>query len=55
MNILHILKKEPEKSVKTIIQEHAKYHDATVITLHKDKDYNAIVDLIEKADKIISW
>ncbi len=55
MKIIHILKKEPEESVKTIIQEHMKDHDVRVILLYKDKDYNAIVDLIEKADKIFSW
>lgn len=55
MKILHILKAEPEESVKKIIKEHMKENDVTVINLEKDKDYDRIVSLIEKADKIIVW
>jgi len=55
MKILHILKTEPEAGVKAVIEEHRKYHDVTVIEMHKNKDYDLIVELMERADKVISW
>lgn len=55
MKILHILKAEPEDSVKKIIEEHKKDNDVEVINLGSNKDYDLIVELIEKADKVIVW
>ncbi len=55
MMILHILKTEPEESVKAIIEEHRKCRDVTVIELYKNKEYDLTVDLVERADKVISW
>lgn len=55
MKILHILKTEPEDSFKKIIEEHRKDHDVDMLSLTDYKDYSMIVDLIEKADKVIVW
>lgn len=55
MKILHILKTEPEESIKKIIEEHKKSHDVNVLSLIDCKDYNKIVCLIEDADKVITW
>jgi Flp pilus assembly CpaE family ATPase len=55
MKILHILKTEPEDSVKKIIEEHRKCNDVEVLDLTENKNYNLIVDFIEKADKVIVW
>jgi pyruvate/2-oxoglutarate/acetoin dehydrogenase E1 component len=55
MKVLHILKTEPEESTKKIIEEHKKDNDVEVIDLGSNKDYDMIVELIEKADKIIVW
>ncbi len=55
MKILHILKAEPEDSIKKVIEEHRKENDVAVINLGSDKDYDRIVGLIEKADKVIVW
>ncbi|MCL4456597.1 MAG: hypothetical protein M1406_04205 [Nitrospirae bacterium] len=55
MKILHILKTEPEDSVKAVIEEHRKCHDVTVIEIYKSKEYDLIVELVERADKVISW
>lgn len=55
MKILHILKTEPEESIKKIIEEHKKDHDVDVLSLTDYKDYRMIVGIIEKADKVITW
>lgn len=55
MKVLHILKREPEKSTMAIIEEQSKYNEIKIICLYKDKDYDSIVELIEKSDKVISW
>lgn len=55
MKILHILKTEPEDSVKKIIEEHKKGHDVDVLSLTDCKDYSMIIDSIEKADKVMVW
>ena len=55
MKILHILKAKPEESVKAVIEEHRKCCDVTVIELYKNKNYDLIVELVERADKVISW
>lgn len=55
MNILHILKNEPDTVVNAIIEEHRLEHDVTVIDLRQIKDYEAVVDLIADSDKVISW
>lgn len=55
MKILHILKREPGESVKKIIEEHRKGNDVEIINMDRNKDYAFIVELIEKADKVIAW
>jgi hypothetical protein len=55
MNILHILKTEPDMAVSAIIEAHRLEHDVTVIDLRQIKDYGAVVDLIADYDKVISW
>lgn len=55
MKILHILKTETEDSVKKIIEEHRKEHDVYVLNLADYKNYGMVVDLIEKADKVMVW
>jgi len=55
MKILHILKIEPEDSVKKIIEEQKKDHDIDVVSLTECKDYRSIMNLIENADKVMVW
>ncbi len=59
MKILHILKTYPGESAKKIIEEHKKDNHVEILNMSdtKDyaKDYNYIVELIEKADRVISW
>lgn len=55
MKILHILKTYPGESVKKTIEEHKKDNHVEVLNMSDTKDYNYIVELIEKADRVISW
>lgn len=55
MKILHILKTEPEESIKKIIEEQKKENDIQIVELNKNKDYDFIVRLIEESDKVIAW
>ncbi|WP_456475296.1 hypothetical protein [Candidatus Pyrohabitans sp.] len=55
MKILEILRSEPSDRVKEIIEVHKKEHDVEIFELYKNKDYEALVDKIFAADKVISW
>jgi hypothetical protein len=54
MKILYLLKQDPEPTLNEILEDHKKGNEVTVVDIRKDKDYNKIVDLIEKSEKIIS-
>lgn len=56
MKVLHILKDEPGETTEKIIAEHKKGNEVTVIELYKkNRQYEEIIDLIEKSDKVITW
>ncbi len=56
MNILYILRqKNPDDTVKKIIDEHKKTNKVTVININENKNYDEVVDLIASNDKVISW
>lgn len=55
MNILYLLKDDPEPTVKKIIAESEKAHAVTVIDLKKNRDYDRIIQEIVACDKVISW
>lgn len=56
MKILHILNDGPNAEAQTIIDVHEKEHEVEVIDLsEKDISYEALVDKIERCDKVISW
>jgi hypothetical protein len=55
VRILHILKSEPEESVKNIIEEHKKDNDVRIIDLKNNEDYSLIMNFIEWSDKVFSW
>ncbi len=56
MKILHILKIEPDETVKKIIEEHKKTDAVTIVELYKkDKNYEEIINLIEKSDRVFTW
>lgn len=55
MNVLYLLMQEPDETLATIVGEHKKEHDVTIVDMRKNKNYDEIIDLIASADKVISW
>ncbi len=55
MKVLYILKQDPDATAQTIIDEQKQIADVTVVDMRTDKNYDGIIDLVTKSDKIISW
>lgn len=55
MKVVYILKKDADETAQSIINEHRKEHDVTVIDIRIEKDYVRIVNHIRDADNVISW
>jgi hypothetical protein len=55
MKIVYILKQEPDQTVQAIIDETSGQADVTVVKLPKYQDYDSLVDLIEKCDRVVAW
>lgn len=56
MNIVHILKKAPDESTKTIISIHAAEHQVTMVELYKGEiEYEKLVADVFASDKVFCW
>lgn len=55
MKILYLLRSRPDSTCQTLMDEHRKSHEVTVIDLAAEKDYDKIVDALDASDKVISW
>ena len=56
MKLLHILKSEPDKNTKTLMDILSQGEEATIYPLYeKDADYEDLIDLIFEKDKVVSW
>jgi len=55
MNILYLLRSNPDDTGSKIIDEHKKSHTVTIINLNENKNYDEIVDAIASNDKVIAW
>jgi len=55
LKILHLIKKGLSPTEQAILDAHRANHEATVIDLRTDQNYDAIVSWIFAADKVISW
>ena len=56
MKLLHILKSEPDKSVKTLMDMLSAGEETTVFALYENNpDYEKLIDLVFEHDKIVSW
>ena len=60
-NILHLLRSEPDATVKTFIEALCRDHGATVISLYPDAiadtpvDWHRLIDDIFAHDRVICW
>jgi hypothetical protein len=56
MKILHILKSEPDRNTKTLMDIVSEGEETTVFKLYEDgTDYEKLIDLIFEHEKTISW
>jgi len=56
MKVLHILRTEPDASVKTFMETISAEEESKVTPLYnKDMDWSGLVDDILAYDKVISW
>lgn len=56
MKILHILRKEPNATVKKIIALQSRENKVRTVELYKgDVDYDELLELIFSHDRVISW
>jgi hypothetical protein len=55
MNILYLLRKNPDDTVNQLIEEQKKTNHVSVININDNNNYDEIVDAIFSNDKIISW
>lgn len=56
MKILHILKEKPEESIKKIIEVQSESNEVKTVELYRGNvNYEELVDLIFKYDKVICW
>ncbi|MEE8415854.1 MAG: hypothetical protein V3S05_06245 [Desulfobacterales bacterium] len=56
MKVLHILRTEPDESVKTFMETISAKEESKVTPLYnEDVDWSGLVDDILAYDKVISW
>jgi len=55
MNILCLMKKEPDATIRGILDVQKREHAVTVVDIRTDKNYDKIVDLIFSSNSVISW
>ena len=55
MNILCLMRKDPDATIKTLLDVQKQEHAVTVVDLRADKNYDRIVDLIFSSSRVISW
>lgn len=55
MKVLHILRSQPDETVAALMKFFSDQEEKTVALYEGDVDWEALVDDIFAADKVISW
>mgnify|MGYP001567301058 CR=1 FL=1 len=55
MNIRCLMKKDPDATIRCILDMQKREHAVTVVDIRKDKNYDKIVELIFSSNSVISW
>ncbi len=55
MDILYLVKQDPDETLRKILDVQMKEHRITVVDLRTQRDYGAIIDLIAANDRIVAW
>jgi len=54
LNVLYLLRQEPDDTASEIIGAHRESNDVTVIDLSVERDYQKILSLIEECDRVMA-
>lgn len=56
MKVLHLLKSEPDETIKTLMGSFAEGNEVQEFEMYKgDVDYDKLIALVFESDKVISW
>jgi hypothetical protein len=56
MKVLHVLKSEPDKTIKTLMGSFAEGGEVQEFEMYKgDVDYDKLIELVFDSDKVICW
>ncbi|MHB8843663.1 MAG: hypothetical protein ACYC7L_02855 [Nitrospirota bacterium] len=55
MNILCLMRKDPDATISGILEAQKREHAVTVVNIRTEQDYGRIVDLIFSSDSVITW
>jgi hypothetical protein len=56
MKVLHVLKSEPDETIKTLMGSFAESNEVQEFEMYKgDLDYDKLIELVFDSDKVICW
>lgn len=55
MNILCLMRKNPDATISGILDAQKREHTVTVVDIRGEQDYGRIVELIFSSSSVISW
>ena len=56
MKVLHVLKSEPDETIKTLMGSFAESNEVQEFEMYKgDVDYDKLIKLVFDSDKVICW
>ena len=55
MNILCLMRKDPDATISGILDAQKREHTVTVVDIRREQDYGRIVELIVSSNSVISW
>lgn len=55
MKVLYLLGRDPGATLVEMMKEQEGEHELSVVDVREDGDFDLLVELIEKNDRVISW
>ena len=55
MKTLFVLKRDPDQTLQTIIQEREKESEVIIIDIRKHQDYDTFIETLAACDQVITW
>ncbi len=55
MNVVFLLKEEPDYTIRLIMEEASRQGEITVVDLREDQDYDALVETVAACDLVLTW